>query len=99
MKCPAKTGESVIMGVGRLSRKFGPEEAEFALLISDQYQRHGLGAELLGRLVEIGRQEGVKTIFAHILPENTGMQAVCKKLRFQLQRVPDENVIHAEIKL
>lgn len=88
-----------IFGIGRLSRKFKPDEAEFAVLITDQYQRHGLGTELLRRLVDVGRQEGIKRITASILPENTGMQAVCKKLGFKLTRDDAENIVVAQIKV
>ncbi|MCG3149932.1 MAG: Protein lysine acetyltransferase Pat [Verrucomicrobiae bacterium] len=88
-----------ILGIGRLSRKFKPDEAEFAVLITDKYQRHGLGTELLSRLVEVGKQEGIKRISASILPENTGMQAVCKKLGFKLKHDAEEQVVVAEIRV
>ena len=48
-------------------------EAEFALLISDQFQEYGLGKHLLTILVAIGRDEGVDRIIGHILPENYAM--------------------------
>jgi acetyltransferase len=42
-----KGGAVEIVGVGRLSKARGRNEAEFSLLINDQWQRHGLGTELL----------------------------------------------------
>jgi acetyltransferase len=91
--------KGAILGVGRLSRIPGREEAEFSVLISDKYQRRGLGTELLRRLVQIGRDEKLKRISANILPENAGMQAVCKKLGFRLKPDPEEEVVRAEITL
>ncbi len=91
--------KGAILGVGRLSRLPGRDEAEFSVLISDKYQRRGLGTELLRRLVEVGKAEGLKRISASILPENAGMQAVCKKLGFRLEPDPEEGVIRAEIAL
>jgi acetyltransferase len=91
--------KGAILGVGRLSRAPGRDEAEFSVLISDKYQQHGLGTELLRRLVQVGKAEGLKRISANILPENAGMQAVCKKLGFTVQRVPSEDLIRAEIEL
>ncbi len=91
--------KGAILGVGRLSRLPGRDEAEFSVLISDKYQRRGLGTELLRRLVEVGKAEGLKRISASILPENAGMQAVCKKLGFRLKPDPEEGVIRAEITL
>ncbi len=88
-----------IIGVGRLIKLRGGEEAEFAILISDEYQHHGLGRELLRRLVEIGRQEGVKRIVAEILPDNIGMIRVSEQVGFTCKYHPDEGVVKAELLL
>ncbi len=78
--------ERRIVGVGRLSKIYGTDEAEFAILISDNFQGQGLGTELLRRLVEIGREEGdIGTITAHLLAENLGMKRVADKLGFDLK--------------
>src|SRR5215216_7556668 len=64
----SETGEPEIMGVGRLSRNHAiSDEAEFALLISDRFQRQGLGTSLVGKLLEVGRAEGLSRITADIL--------------------------------
>jgi acetyltransferase len=84
-----ETGVSEILAVGRLSKLHGINEAEFAMLVSDPYQKQGLGTELLRRLVQIGRDEKLERIKAEILAENRAMQHVCEKVGFQLQRTPD----------
>ena len=94
-----KSETSEILGVSRLSRIHGTDEAEFSILISDPHQRKGLGTKLLGRLVEVGRQEGIKRISAEILPENLGMQTVCEKLGFKLEHRREEGIVLAEIRL
>jgi acetyltransferase len=76
-------GDRSIMAVGRLSRT-GPLEAEFSVLVADSYQGQGLGSEILRRLVEIGRREGLRRITAEMSPGNQVMQAVSRKLGFQL---------------
>lgn len=88
-----------IIAVGRLSRLHGVAEAEFSLTISDSWQRHGLGAELLGRLVRIGREEGLACIRADILPDNAGMRAVARKAGFTVRCDLQEGECHAEILL
>jgi acetyltransferase len=95
----SKTGERKILGVGRLSKEPGTDTSQFAILVVDQRQRQGLGTELLRRLVEIGREEKLKSITAGILPKNVGMQAVCKKLKFKLTESATEDMLHAEIEL
>jgi acetyltransferase len=78
--------EREIVGVGRLSKIYGTDEAEFAILVSDEYQGQGLGSELLHRLVLIGREEGdIGRITAYMLGENLGMRKVSEKLGFSLK--------------
>jgi acetyltransferase len=91
------TGEHEILGVARLSKLHGVNEAEFAMLVSDPYQHQGLGTELLGRLIEVGREENLDRVRAEIMPENTAMQRVCEKVGFKLKREPD--LVKAAIEL
>ncbi len=81
-----KSGERAILAIGRLSNLRMTEEAEFAILVSDAYQGQGFGAELLRRLVQIGRDEKLKRITASILADNAGMQRVSRKIGFTLTR-------------
>lgn len=94
---PAKEGEEKkILGVGRLTKQHGLNEAEFALLINDHWQNEGLGYELLKRLIEIGRDEKLGRIVGQILAENHAMQHICKKLGFKLVPDDDERSINAK---
>jgi acetyltransferase len=94
-----KTGEAEILGVGRLSKIPGQDEAEFAILVSDEYQNKGLGTKLLSTLVQIARDEKLSRVSADILPDNLEMQRVCEKIGFKLVRDTQENDVHAEILL
>ncbi|MEQ8755247.1 MAG: bifunctional acetate--CoA ligase family protein/GNAT family N-acetyltransferase [Coleofasciculus sp. G1-WW12-02] len=93
-----ETGKHEILGVARLSKLHGINEAEFAMLISDPYQRRGLGTELLRRIVQIGRDEKLSRITAEILAENIPMQKVAEKVGFRLSRAGNE-LVKAEINL
>jgi acetyltransferase len=73
-----------ILGIGRLIKSHGLDEAEFAIVISDACQGQGLGTELLRRLLQIGRQERIGQIVGYILPDNYPMRRVCEKLGFRL---------------
>ena len=88
-------GEGEIVAVGRLNKLRGVNDAEFAITISDNYQRCGLGTALLSKLVEIGRMEKVDRIVADILPENRGMIAVSEKVGFKMQMDYEEQVVKA----
>ncbi len=92
-------GHPQILGVGRLSKRRGVNEAEFGLLIADACQRQGLGSELLGRLVQVGRDGQLDRITAEILPQNRPMQALCQGLGFTLQADEHDGVVRAEMTL
>ncbi len=81
-----ETGEDEIIAVGRLSRMYGIQEAEFAMLVQDAFQGKGVGTELLRRLLQIGRDEGIERVIAYIMNENLGMRHICKQLGFKFQR-------------
>jgi acetyltransferase len=73
-----ETKEDEIIAVLRLINANEVNEAEFAMVIRDQWQEHGLGTQLMKLLLDIGRKEGVDQIFGQILPDNHAMQRVCK---------------------
>ena len=79
-----RDGTHQILGVGRLVKEHGTDEAEFAVLISDPWQGKGFGSELLKLLVQIGRDEGLRRIIGHISPENTTMKTVSEQVGFKL---------------
>jgi acetyltransferase len=83
---PTEEGEDEIIAVGRLTQLPGRNEAEFAMLVIDEYQEEGIGTELLRRLVQVGEDEGLDRITADVLQQNQAMQRVCKKLGFDLVR-------------
>jgi len=94
-----KTKAHEILGVGRLSKVHTGNDAEFALLISDKWQGHGIGIELLKLLVQIGRNEKLDRIIGYILPENHRMQRLCKKAGFELHHALEASELKAHIEL
>ena len=94
-----QTGQSEILGVGRMMKIFGTNEAEVAVLVSDQWQGRGLGKELLARLLIIGRDEKLSKLTADILPDNRDVMRLCEKLGFTLTHPADDDVVRAEFPL
>jgi acetyltransferase len=88
-----------IIGIGRLIKVHAANEAEFAIVVSDECQGQGLGTHFLKLLIEIGRKEGIELIFGYILPENYTMQRVCKNLGFNVHYDRFAEVMKAVIKL
>jgi acetyltransferase len=94
LKVP-KGEEKKILGVGRLSKQHGRTDAEFAVLVSDEWHRQGLGTELLRRLIEIGRNEKLSHIAGIILADNHAMQHICRKVGFKVIHNGDDNSFRA----
>ena len=94
-----RSGEKEIIAVGRLSKIHGTNDAEFAIVISDKYQRQGLGTELMKKLIDIGKLEKIDRIVAELLPDNAGMTRVMDKVGFRFRNDIEKQVVIAERKL
>ena len=94
-----QTGQREILAVGRMMKLFGSNDAEVAVLVSDQWQGRGLGKELLARLVTVGRDEKLSKLTADILPDNRDVMRLCEKLGFTLKHSAEDDVVRAEFAL
>jgi acetyltransferase len=93
------TGQHQILGVGRLIKLNAKNEAEVAILVSDQYQKQGLGIEVLRRTVQIARDEKLSSVSAEMLRDNLTVQRIFKKVGFRLQSLADSSSISAVLDL
>jgi acetyltransferase len=87
------------MGVGRMNKLHTRNEAEVAALVSDRYQRRGLGYELLRRVVQVARDEKIALVSAEMLPDNIAMRAVFKRLGFHIHMDEDLTSLQATLDL
>ncbi|HVP43287.1 MAG TPA: bifunctional acetate--CoA ligase family protein/GNAT family N-acetyltransferase [Terriglobales bacterium] len=92
-------GTREIIGVARLSKLHGLNEAELAVLISDLYQHRGLGTELLRRVLQFGRDEKLDRAFSSFMEENVEMARISEKLGFKVRTSAEEHMLEAEIVL
>jgi acetyltransferase len=94
---PMPSGVLGIVGVGTLTREHERAEAEFALLVADDYAGLGIGRELLRRLVEIARIESIPRVVGYILSENDPMLTACWNLGFSIAEQADDPMLIASI--
>jgi len=83
-----------IVAVARFERVGETGEAEVAFVVADRWQHHGIAKELLRRLIERGRDEGVDRFVADTLYENHPMIEVFEGSGFPLVRSFDQGVVH-----
>ncbi|MFI5965738.1 GNAT family N-acetyltransferase [Streptomyces asoensis] len=77
-----QTPSGRVVGLGHLL--WDGDETEVALLIEDQWQRRGIGAELLGRLVAMAVEARCESVYAVTQASNTGMVAAMRGLGLPL---------------
>src|SRR5690606_16123143 len=91
--------EPEIMGIGRISKIRWTNRAEFTMLVADRFQHQGLGKELLRRLIQIGRDEKIGTMFGNVLAENQEFIRLVEKFGFRLIPTEREAILRAELDL
>ncbi|HET7516771.1 MAG TPA: GNAT family N-acetyltransferase [Actinomycetes bacterium] len=74
-----------------------PDRAEFALVIADHYQGHGLGRILLGRLVETAQRVGIRWLTAEVMAENHRMLNLLRHARYPVSLRLSYGVVLAEL--
>ena len=76
------------IGVARYVKQSPPGEAEFAIVLSDDWQGRGLGTRLLMSLLLAAKNHGVRRLVGTTLSQNNGMLALGRKLGFKLAADP-----------
>ncbi|GEC05663.1 hypothetical protein SSP24_33180 [Streptomyces spinoverrucosus] len=86
-----QTASGRIVGLGHLL--WDGDETEVALLVEDEWQRRGIGAELLGRLVAMAVEAGCESVYAVTQSSNTGMVAAMRGLGLPLDYQIEEGTL------
>jgi len=82
-------GREVEIGVARYVTNPDGETCEFALVVTDTWQRRGLGRRLMEMLIEVARLRGLQAMVGHILAHNRGMLELCTDLGFAIGESPE----------
>jgi len=71
------------IGVVRYVKEACADEAEFAIVLADDWQGRGLGTEMLASLIAAAKRHGVRRLKGTTLAENREMIALARKLGFR----------------
>jgi len=85
-------GKKKLIGVGRLIGDPDVEVMEFAILITDAWQKKELGFTLTNYCLEIAKMRGVKILAAETTKDNKPMISVFRKLNFKIRFNEDTTV-------
>jgi GNAT superfamily N-acetyltransferase len=88
-----------IVAVVRYAREPGNEKAEYAALVEDRWQGHGVGAGLTRRLIDAAKENGVRYFYALVMGENTRMLQVFRHLGLPERERFEEGAKRVEVVL
>ncbi|MFF3732345.1 GNAT family N-acetyltransferase [Streptomyces sp. NPDC002476] len=87
----AQTASGRLVALGHLL--WDGDETEVALLVEDDWQRRGIGSELLRRLVALAVEAGCENVYAVTRASNTGMVAAMRALALPLDYQIEEGTL------
>ena len=91
--------ERSILGVVRLSKLHGTNEARLSILVGDPYQGIGLGSELVQRAVDVAKSEHLNRLTSTLTADNQVMLHLFQKLGFTIEPGDESNLVSATMKL
>ncbi len=91
--------EEEIIAVVRYDREPGSEKAEYAALVEDRWQDHGVGIDLTRRLIDEAREQGIRFFYALVMGKNTRMLRLLRHLNLPEKERKEDGVKSVEVKL
>jgi RimJ/RimL family protein N-acetyltransferase len=72
-------------------------EAEFAIVVADELQGQGLGAQLVGALLEHAKRSGIARLAGVTHTRNRAMRLLARRLGFGVQPDEDPDLVRMEL--
>src|SRR6202795_2270725 len=83
-------GAGELVGVGHIHADDNYACGEYAILLRSDLKGHGLGWELMQRMIQYARSEGLQRIEGQGLRENSVILSMCRELGFHSETDPEE---------
>jgi acetyltransferase len=74
-----------MLGLVRLKDELDEKTAEFAILVRSRLKGHGLGWQLMRRVIDYAKEKGLRRVYGDVLVENATMLQMCAELGFRTQ--------------
>lgn len=90
-------GQEVVAGIAQYCIGENSLSAEISIVVRDDFQKRGVGLELLSYLVIVAKNQGLHTFTADILPDNIAVFRLIEKLGLNYDRKWDSGLVHITI--
>lgn len=87
-----RASDGTLVGMARYDLDITSGMGELGIVVRDAWQRRGVGKALVRRLLEVGKEHGMKGLRADVLVANTGMMAMLRRLGVRDVPLPDAGV-------
>ncbi len=84
-------GQYAEIGVSRYVINPDGVSCEFAIVVSDQWQRTGIGYKLMELLIDAAKQKGLEYMDGMVLNDNVAMRKLARTMGFEIQDNPDDD--------
>jgi acetyltransferase len=81
------------VGVARYAPELDGLSHDFGIVVADEWQGRGLGAALLGSLVNAAASAGVQQLAGLTLADNHAMRGLARRLGFVVEREPGDATV------
>jgi acetyltransferase len=86
-------GREVELGVARYAINPDGDTCEFALVVSDRWQKQGIGHKLMDVLMDVARGKGLKRMEGEVLKTNRPMLKLVEALGFRIEPHPEDDAV------
>ena len=83
--------EDKMLGVARIIPEYDGKNAEFAIIVGDQWHGKEIGAQLLKRCLAMAWMRNIERVWGLVMTDNVNMLALGKKLGFSIKMLPRSN--------
>jgi acetyltransferase len=94
-----ETGKPRILAAGRLTKMHEVNRARFSVLVSDCCQGIGVGKEMVRKLIQVSKEEGLEHIETLMMVDNQPMRHICQGLGFSFTPTNEAHILKVEIDL
>ena len=94
-----RDGTKTIAGLTQMQKSSFSDRARFAIVVSDHWQHRGIGGQLLQKLINVAKSEGLGLLRAAFLPENDNLKHLFEKFGFSIVNASPDEPLYAELEL